>query len=134
MQAGNTFLFNGDLDDIRLYRRALPTRVIQALAVGQDDTDADGCSDAKEYEAGTDPNVSSSVFRVTAVTGVPPAIAVCFLSSTNRLYSLQLQGRLGSNVWNGVPGQTNTPGTGSLLWLNDNTTNPAGFYRVHLTQ
>ena len=94
MQAGNNSWFNGDLDDVRLYRRAIPPRLIQALAAGNDDTDGDGLPDAweilhfgnlttanattdtdgdgvpdwKEYLAGTDPNCPASYFHLTALT------------------------------------------------------------------
>src|SRR5207244_685123 len=48
MQAGSNSWFSGELDDVRLYRRALPPRLIQALAAGNDDKDGDGLPDAWE--------------------------------------------------------------------------------------
>ena len=86
--------YKGALDDIRLYRRAIPLRLIQALAAANDDQDGDGLPDAwetlhfgnlttanattdsdgdhiadwMEYLAGTDPNSAASYFHITAIT------------------------------------------------------------------
>jgi PKD repeat protein len=94
MQAGSNAWFTGDLDDVRLYRRALPLRLIQALAAANDDqdgdglpdawellhlgnlttanattdTDGDGASDRVEFLAGTDPNSTAASFRIISLT------------------------------------------------------------------
>ncbi len=156
MQADGNFRFAGDLDDIRIYRRAIPPRLIQALAAGNDDKDADGLpdaweflhfgsttnsngngdsdgdgfSDAKELIAGTDPNSAASYFRVDAISNSPPAVMLCVMSATNRVYSLLWQTDLVNGLWNDVPGQTNVSGSGGPLWLSDTNPGALVFHKV----
>ena len=84
----------------------------------------------KEYLAGTDPNNAASFFHVSAITAAPPAVAMCVLSVTNRIYSLQWQTDLVSGLWNDVTGQTNVAGNGSPLWLTDTNSLSPSFHKV----
>ena len=71
-------------------------------------------------------------FRITAVTAGPP-LRVYFLSSTNRLYSLQSCADLATRAWSDVPGAADLPGHGGLESLTDSRGAIASrFYRVQV--
>lgn len=115
MQAGSTFGFNGDLDDIRLYRRAIPPRLIQALAAGNDDKDGDGLPDAwemlhfgslnvadgttdtdgdgmpdwQEWAAGTDPNNAASYLHLAGITAQGPDLLLTWQGGAGRTNVVQ---------------------------------------------
>jgi subtilisin family serine protease len=75
--------------------------------------------------------ILSDLLRITAVTNGPP-LAVSFQSSSNRLYTLVCCTNLAEAVWTPVPSQTDIPGTGSTLMLQDPDPSPGTVrcYRV----
>lgn len=66
------------------------------VADATSNTDGDPTSDLGEYEAGTDPNLASSYFRITSQVFDPGAdtVDLSFTSSENRLYRIESSGDL----------------------------------------
>jgi hypothetical protein len=162
MQAGSNSWFAGDLDDIRLYRRAIPLRLIQALAAGNDDTDGDGLPDAweyshfgnlttanattdtdgdgvpdwKEFETGTDPNSAASYFHILSITPQGSDVLIAWQAGAGRTNILQATPGLSA-------GYTNLSSNIFITGNGDTITNyldagaltnwPARFYRVRLS-
>ena len=64
------------------------------------DHDGDGRSNLAEYIAGTDPNNSNSVLRLTvAPVGPNGAVVLQFLATTNRSYTVLSRDTLGVGAW-----------------------------------
>lgn len=100
------------------------------VAAGNPDGDAH--TTLQEWITDTDPTDSSSFFRIASITN-GAAVALTFISSSNRLYTLSGATNLASTntVWNNVAGQVDVTGNGAAQTLSD--TNPAvpqKFYRI----
>lgn len=80
------------------------------------DSDGDNMTDGDETIAVTDPTDAGSYFHVIATSNLPP-LRMFFMSSTNRLYSLQATTNLMSGAWTNLPGQEPRPGVGGLDWM-----------------
>ena len=93
------------------------------------DPDLDLMNNWQEWQADTDPTNAASIFRVGSISAGPP-VAITVPSSSARLYSLLFCTDLSAPIWLPVPGQTDVPGTGSLLTLIDPDPSSAAFYRV----
>lgn len=96
------------------------------------DEDADGISDADEYIADTDPGDAASYLNVTAISELTPggACEVSFVSSADRVYTLDTCSDLAVGVWTGVPGQQR-PGVGGPDSLIDpSPPSSGGYYRL----
>jgi hypothetical protein len=96
------------------------------------DGDGDGVSNAGEYIAGTDPNNSTSVFCVTALSS-DHGDAISFASSTQRTYTVQYSSQLVGGTWSdvvsGVRGEIQT-----TVVTNQESDSKQGFYRVLVDQ
>ena len=101
--------------------------------VGGGNADGDDHSNYEEYIADTNPTNALSVFRIAAISNVPP-VTVYFPSSSNRRYTLSYATNLESAVaWSNVAGQVDVPGNGALRSLVDTDSAPAQkFYRVEV--
>lgn len=98
------------------------------VAAGNPDNDPH--TTLQEWIADTDPTNALSYFRIAGISNVPP-VAVQFLSSSNRQYTLLSASELtDTNTFNPVPGQTNVFGNGGILTLTDTNAAAALFYRV----
>jgi hypothetical protein len=100
------------------------------------DPDGDGMTNAQEYAAGTDPNVSTSVLKVSAMQASGNDMLLSFTTISGKSYRLERSDTLANGSWttvvsNGVAAD-NLPGTGSLVQVRD--TNGAlvskRFYRI----
>jgi hypothetical protein len=88
------------------------------------DTDGDGENDADEEEAGTSPIDADDYFYITLID----SDTVSFLTSEERLYTLQVSTNLTTGTWSSI---TNTSGTGTDELLSDpDADKSAAFYRV----
>lgn len=159
MQAGSNAWFTGDLDDVRLYRRALPPRLIQALAAANDDKDGDGLPDAWEYlhfgnltaanattdtdgdgvpdlaefQAGTDPNSPASSLRIMSVTPQTNGLLVTWQAgagTTNVVQAAASPNAVYSNISPNLFITGNGDTTTNYLDSSAATNWPARFYRV----
>jgi hypothetical protein len=95
------------------------------------DPDGDAFSSFQEWVADTDPTNGLSFLRIETLTPGPP-VAVEFLSSSNRLYSLWAGTNLSTGGWSPVSGQTDLPGTGARDSLHDTNAGPRQFHRVEV--
>jgi hypothetical protein len=94
------------------------------------DNDGDSLDNRREWQTDTNPHDVASVLRLSIPSSRPP-VAVTFLSSAARLYTLQCCANLTpSSGWAPVPGQTDVPGTGEVLTLTDTNPPAPAFYRV----
>ncbi len=97
------------------------------------DSDGDGAKDGEEVIADTNPMNANDYLHVQTVSNTP-AVKMYFTSSTNRVYSLECNANLLTNLWWVVSGQSNIPGKGTGDSLGD--TNAPGtnrFYRLRVT-
>lgn len=95
------------------------------------DVDGDGFDNLGEYIADTVPTNLFSFLRIIAMSNQPAARLVLVPSSPNRAYALDAAPDLLSGPWSPVPGQTNVPGTGSILAMPDTgVPPPTAHYRV----
>lgn len=92
------------------------------------DPDGDGMTTWEEYVADRDPTNRSSLFQVDSVTKAP-IWSVTFLSSTGRVYSLEIAPGIVTPLWTNVPGQINIPGNGGTLTLTN--TNPPSYHHYY---
>ena len=92
------------------------------------DPDGDGMSNLEEYLAGTNPNDSNSVLRITYIARDPlHNTTLNWLSVSTRAYAVQSNTPLSSSPWVDV----NVLGLGAnSLTFFDNSTNGTDFYRV----
>jgi hypothetical protein len=100
-------------------------------SVAGSNPDADAFTTWQEWIADTNPTNAQSVFNVLGIS-IQPQVAVSFLSSSNRTYTLYSAGNLVSDqaAWTPVAGQTNVRGTGGVATLADTAAPPRKFYRV----
>ena len=104
--------------------------------VDSDDDDGDGMTEAEESTAGTDPQDSNSVLRVsTSAWGVgPDAFQVGVFGVTNHLYDLECSSNLLDWVTATGAGATNQLGADALLSLvNSNLAHHGQFYRIRVS-
>jgi hypothetical protein len=88
------------------------------------DPDGDGMSNLQEFMADTNPTNAASYFHVQSIAKNPGGgMAVSYLSSSNRVYTLYYTDAFNSGVWSNVPTATSVPGTGGLQTLIDPATN-----------
>jgi hypothetical protein len=99
-------------------------------AVPNIDQDNDGDISWIEYTADTNPNDSSSVWRVRSIAS-DGMVSVSYISSAIRLYDFEYAANLVSGPWTPYPGQTNHPGVGGLESFVDSSTT-ARFYRIRV--
>jgi hypothetical protein len=59
------------------------------------DADGDGVSNIDEYRAGTNPCDADSYLRITSITPDPSGVALEFLASSNKSYSLLYRDAVG---------------------------------------
>ncbi len=99
------------------------------------DLDGDGATNLAEYLAGTDPQLASSVFRITAITrDLAGHALVTFNAIANKTYRLEFNTTLASTGWMALPiSDLIAPSTGAQQ-LTDTTASgqPARFYRVRV--
>jgi len=100
------------------------------VATGNPDNDPH--TTGQEWIADTDPTNALSYFLIETISNLPP-VAVQFLSSSNRLYTLLSTTNLAeANAFNAVPGQADVRGTGGVQTLTDTNAAAALFYRVNV--
>jgi hypothetical protein len=98
--------------------------IYNQLSAKTADADGDGANNWHEYNAGTDPNDSSSVLRVNA-----QGLTVHWPSVLNRTYVVEKSASLFGGTWTSIV--TNT-GTGTDMQYQDNS-GGARFYRVRVS-
>jgi hypothetical protein len=93
-------------------------------------SDSDSFNNEQEYIADTDPTNPASYFRVITVSNGPPH-EMSFVSSSNRVYTLNWRSNLVNGVWTNVPGAGPRVGAGGADTLQDTNVPPKGpFYRL----
>lgn len=100
---------------------------VQAGANG--DPDHDRVENWSEYIAGTAPNDSQSVFRITFFNHTSNAV-LRFPSRSDRLYSVQTAPLATSLVWTNLPGLIDVPGSGGTDTLVHANSEACAAYRV----
>ena len=96
-------------------------------ADADEDPDGDGFTNLEEYIADT---VPTDPLSRLVLTGIHPIPAVAFLSSSNRLYSLEYAADPPIGPWLPAPGQTDLPGIGGPQVLDNPNPDPARHYRI----
>ncbi|HMP90909.1 MAG TPA: FG-GAP-like repeat-containing protein [Kiritimatiellia bacterium] len=93
------------------------------------DSDYDGFTNLQEYIADTNPQDDLSYFVIESFeeTGVT---MVFFMSSSERIYTMQYSDNPADGSWSNVAGQVNVPGTGGLLALIDDSPGDGRIYRL----
>lgn len=89
--------------------------------------DGDPYNNGDEYIADTNPTNAASYLRITAVSNVPP-LSVYFVSSSNRLYTLDRKSNLIDGVWSNVPGAGPRLGVGGADSMVDADEPSSGFF------
>ena len=82
----------------------------------------------QSWIADQNPTNPESLFRILTVSNGPP-VMVSFSNSASRVYSLYAKTNFFSS-WRSVANQTNVPGNGEVMSLQDTNTRPFNFYRV----
>ncbi len=101
-------------------------------AVAASNPDHDPHTTLQEWIADTDPTNALSYFRIDSISSLSP-VAVSFLSSSNRLYTLWSATNLADTAaFTTVPGQTDIRGTGGAQTLTDTNAAAARFHRVNV--
>jgi arylsulfatase A-like enzyme len=106
--------FTGNLDDVRIFDRALTDAEVQALYLSRPiyltipsdptgDGDGDGMSDDAEEIAGTDPNDGGSVLRIDEINVSGGSVSLQWMAVPGRDYQVEESTNLQS--WQPVPGQ-----------------------------
>ena len=94
--------------------------------------DGDPFTTAEEYICDTDPTNAASYFRIMDIPELSP-VTIDFISSPNRVYTLQVTSNLLSGVWTNVPGAGPRMGAGDWDYMQDTNTPAAGlFYRLEV--
>jgi hypothetical protein len=104
--------FNGNLDEVRIFPRALAASEVQALyqnnlntalaSLPPGDTDGDGVTDAAEEIAGTDPNDATSYFRIHDPVQTGGGMTLRWAGVAGRTYRVEESSALSN--WTLVPG------------------------------
>ncbi|NCC53570.1 MAG: hypothetical protein EOM20_20495, partial [Spartobacteria bacterium] len=96
-----------------------------------DDPDDDTYNTGEEYIADTNPIDSNDYFRIDSIDYGPAAIR--FLSSSNRLYTLDGSSNLLDGAWFSIQGAGPRMGLGGLDTMTDtNTPSGSPFYRINV--
>ena len=93
-------------------------------------TNATGQNNLYAYIADLCPTNPNSCFEIVAISNRAPTNAVCFLSSSNRLYRLEWTTNLIAGVWTNTPSVVPVAGNGGLFWLTDTNAPSPRFYKV----
>lgn len=97
---------------------------------GSGDFDGDGASDRQEFQAGTDPANSGSIFRVLTVTGVDGSgRVVLWQSQAGRRYRVEYKNEVGEEFWEELG---TVPASASTTSLADPGATEHRYYRVVL--
>jgi len=99
--------------------------------VATNNPDGDSFTTFEEWVADTDPTNALSCFRIESVAFGPP-VAVNFLSSSNRSYSLLASSSVNGGFWTNVSGQAEVRGSGGMVALRDTNALPRRFYRLEV--
>ena len=95
--------------------------------------DGDPCTDWQEYVADTDPTNDIFYLRIDRANLNPAEVAIGFVSSTGRLFTLLRTTNLVSAPWAGVPGQGPRVGVGGTDAMQDTNLPPnlkCFYYRI----
>jgi hypothetical protein len=90
----------------------------RATDVNNADSDGDQMSDGGEYVADTDPLDADSVFYIDGIREENTMLFE-FVSSSNRIYTLESLVDVFTSEWQQVTGQIDVPGTGASMILSD---------------
>ncbi len=108
--------FTGDIDDVRIFPRALSANEISILAprgsllLPEDgDADGDGASNLQEHIAGTDPQDVHSIFEISSFTSSGGNCLLTWLGHAGRVYQIEESTDL--SQWQAVPNSTPLVGT-----------------------
>jgi Tol biopolymer transport system component len=103
---------------------------------GTSDSDGDGWTDWQEFNTGTDPTNSGSIFRVLTVDMVGGITRTVYWSSVpGRTYRVQVKFDLNDSEWQYLPGRVTATGTTASFADHGSTLlGPPRFYRVELEQ
>ena len=140
----SAFNFQGSVDDLRIFPRALGDAEIAALHASEpwylgpppeptDDSDGDGMTDVAEEIAGTDPENPASILRIVEMTRSSGSITLKWPMVPGRRYQAEESPDLSS--WQPVPGVAPIDATTATL---RELTFPGGaapkrFYRIRVT-
>ena len=96
------------------------------------DPDGDGMTNAQEFAAGTGPNDSSSVLRITQLAKGGNDMVISFTSIAGKTYRMERSDTLQSGSWTTV--QDNIAGTGGIVQITDAgaAASSKSFYRIVL--
>jgi len=95
------------------------------------DSDGDGLSNEDEEEAGTNPNLGSSVFRTELAGPLSGSFSFQYPSVSGKYYRVFYRTSLVSGDWQVLPGHENVTGTGSEIQVEDTPPGPR-FYKVEV--
>jgi hypothetical protein len=95
------------------------------------DPDQDGISNLDEYIAGTDPKDAQSFLSVEQVTHTDESFTLKFQSQSGREYSIGRKYDLQDEEWEILDSVIS--GTGDIIEVEDDATEPAQFYRLNVT-
>jgi len=95
------------------------------------DSDGDGVSNLAEYQAGTNPTDSGSVFRILRLTHQPQEVRVEFIAPAGQSFQLEQATDVSQPEWNAIGPVLHAQG--GVLTLSDTAPGTThGFYRVKL--
>ena len=99
-----------------------------SLSIATADPDADGFNNLAEFNAGTNPNDSSSFYSITDFEYLTGNITLNFPTVANRRYRLHSSETLTAESW--TPLLYEIIGDGQSKQLSVNNNDPQGFYRI----
>ncbi|MCS6770742.1 MAG: hypothetical protein NZ740_01800, partial [Kiritimatiellae bacterium] len=117
------------------YQAWAQARITNGLTNELDDADGDGVANWEEWVADSDPMVTNAAFGAVGIQLDGGNLAALFISSTQRLYTLEYTTSLEGNWWSNVPGQVDIPGSGGVTNLSmPAVTNAAFRLRVRVPE
>jgi hypothetical protein len=94
--------------------------------------DGDRFDNLGEYTADTDPTDPSDWFHIHSIDNIP-SVVLRFVSSPERIYTMESSPDLSEASWTPVPGAGPRPGAGGEDSMQDTNTPPRGpFYRIRV--